>query len=145
MCWHLSYGLCVCLPPPSSSPQCPGRRWPALWGAAGPGDQQDIRAQREPGGLRRGVWPPQHHVQHGLHSDPGELHRPLQPADDELHQGDDLLCPQRSHKTFSNFWRGKVVWCLRTANFQVIVCVLISQRSPLRSLRRGPLRQCLFI
>lgn len=74
--------------PLSCAPKCSRRRRPALWGAESPGDQQDIRAQRNPRGLRCDLWPPQHDVQHGLHSDPGELQRPLQPADDELHQGD---------------------------------------------------------
>lgn len=76
--------MCVCVL------KFPGRRWTALWGAESPGDQQDIWAQRKPRGLRCHLWPPQHNVQHGLHSDSGELQRPLQPADDELHQGDGL-------------------------------------------------------
>lgn len=67
--------------------KCPGKRRPAVRGAEGEGDQQDVWAQRNPRCLRRDLRPPQHHVQHGLHADPGELQRPLQPADDELHQG----------------------------------------------------------
>lgn len=66
------------------------RRRAALWGAEGPGDQQDVRTQRKRRSLRRDLRPPQHHVQHGLHSDPGELQRRLQSADDELHKGDGL-------------------------------------------------------
>lgn len=70
------------------APKCPGGRRPALRGPESSGDQQDIWTQRKSASLWCHLWPAQHHVQHGLHSDSGELQRPLQPADDELHQGD---------------------------------------------------------